>query len=133
MPTESEGTGSGSLQMRRPREELAATSNLTTERQSTGKAEPDPSRRHTGVGQHTMAGCGNRHKLGDGKFLLDVRKRSFTVRLIERWNRCPEKPQSLHPWRYTDLTWTKSPRAQELHCSGWDQTPPQVPSYLHVL
>lgn len=51
--------------------------------------------RYAVMGQHTISVCGTRHKLGDGKLLLDVRKRLFTARLTQHWKR---EVWSLHPW-----------------------------------
>jgi len=28
------------------------------------------------------------------------------VEVMQHWNRCPERPWSLHPWRLSKLEWT---------------------------
>lgn len=47
---------------------------------------------------------GNRHKLEHRKFLMKVRKNFFDLKVIEHWNRLPERLWSLLLWRYLKST-----------------------------
>lgn len=45
--------------------------------------------RHSRISRHTMKG--QRHKLQQGKFGLNIRKKSFTVRAVKDWHRLPRE------------------------------------------
>jgi len=60
---------------------------------------------------------GNGHKLKQGSFHLNIRKRFFSVRVTEHWQRFPrevvQSPSveiSFHPWRYYPRSWATSSR-----------------------
>lgn len=48
---------------------------------------------------------GSRHKLKYKSFFLNVRKNIFTVTVVNTRASHPEGLCSLHPWRYSKITW----------------------------
>jgi len=50
---------------------------------------------------------GNGHKLKHRKFRLNTRN-NFPLRVMEHWNRLPERWWSLLLWRYSRPAWTRS-------------------------
>ena len=49
---------------------------------------------------------GQRHKLQQGKFRLNIRKKFFTVRAVKKnGTGFPERLWDLHPWRCSNFNW----------------------------
>ena len=54
------------------------------------------------------------HPFSESELCLNMRKKFFTLRVMEHWNSCPGRLWSLL-WRYSRPSWTRSCAA----CSGW--------------
>jgi len=49
----------------------------------------------------------NDYKLKQGQLWLEIRRKFFTMRIINLWAGCPERPWNLHPYRFSWSSWTK--------------------------
>lgn len=82
--------------------------------------------------QVLSSGAQRQEKLIHRRFLLNIRKHVFTVRVTEHWTGCPESLWSLQPCRYSKAVWAwswaivcKGLRLSRGSCTRW---PPEVPS-----
>lgn len=53
-------------------------------------------------------GAGIEHKFQKGQFLLDIRGKKITLRIMEHDNRDPQLLWDRYPWRCSELEWIRS-------------------------